>query len=231
MSDTTVLIHGFATSAQRTWHETGWVDILRDVGRTVVTPDLPGHGQAKKSHEPDDYTDIAGAMAAEIESATGGWAEPIELIGFSQGARTAIDLALATPDRVERLVLMGVGRNLFEEPTKGMGDLASVLDGSEEASSPMNRHFLQLATAPDSDPLALAAFIRRPRSPLLTAAMLEPLTMPTLVILGTEDFVGPADPLIEALPNATLKELPGVDHFATPKNFDCISAALEFLGV
>jgi hypothetical protein len=49
------------------------------------------------------------------------------------------------------------------------------------------------------------------------------------VIIGDKDFAGPAQPLVEALPNATLVTLKGVDHFRTPSEFACIDAALEFV--
>ena len=51
-----------------------------------------------------------------------------------------------------------------------------------------------------------------------------------LVILGDKDFAGPAEPLVDALPDARLVTLRNVDHFATPKDFGCIDAALDFLG-
>ena len=35
---------------------------------------------------------------------------------------------------------------------------------------------------------------------------------------------------MEALPDARLVTLRNVDHFATPKDFGCIDAALDFLG-
>ncbi len=50
------------------------------------------------------------------------------------------------------------------------------------------------------------------------------------VVFGDRDFAGPADPLVDALPDAKLVTLPGVDHFATPKDFRFIDAALDFLG-
>ena len=49
-------------------------------------------------------------------------------------------------------------------------------------------------------------------------------------VLGDQDFAGPADPLLERLPGATLVTLAGTDHFATPKDFRFIDAALDFLG-
>ena len=50
-----------------------------------------------------------------------------------------------------------------------------------------------------------------------------------LVALGDRDFAAPGDRLVAALPDARLVTLRGVDHFATPKSFDFIDAALDFL--
>jgi hypothetical protein len=52
------------------------------------------------------------------------------------------------------------------------------------------------------------------------------------VALGENDFVGPADPLVERLTGADVqvKILPRTDHAATPKNFGFLDAALAFLG-
>ena len=49
------------------------------------------------------------------------------------------------------------------------------------------------------------------------------------MVIGGADLAGPADPLVDALPDASLVVLPGVDHFATPKNFSFIEAALDFI--
>ena len=56
-----------------------------------------------------------------------------------------------------------------------------------------------------------------------------PSADPVLVVLGDQDFVGPADQLVAALPDATYVELPRTDHAKTPKSFAFIDAALEFL--
>ena len=48
-------------------------------------------------------------------------------------------------------------------------------------------------------------------------------------MLGDDDFAGPADPLVDALPDATFVELARTDHAKTPKSFAFIDAALDFL--
>jgi pimeloyl-ACP methyl ester carboxylesterase len=50
-----------------------------------------------------------------------------------------------------------------------------------------------------------------------------------LVVLGDRDFVGPPDPLVEALPDPTLLTLRGADHFVTPRDVRFIDAALAFV--
>ena len=86
-----------------------------------------------------------------------------------------------------------------------------------------------MARTPGNDPLALAAFLRRPTSWPITDEGLARITAPVLVVLGDDDFAGPADPLVERLPNARLVTLRRTDHFATPKNFAFLDAALDFL--
>ena len=73
---------------------------------------------------------------------------------------------------------------------------------------------------------ALAACLRRPQG---SPDHLGSVRSPVLVVLGDRDFAGPADQLVEALADARLAPLPGVDHFATPKAFAFIDAALRFL--
>jgi hypothetical protein len=51
------------------------------------------------------------------------------------------------------------------------------------------------------------------------------------VVIGSDDFAGPGEPLVELLPNAQLVTLARVDHFATPENFGFFDAAFDFLGV
>ena len=88
--------------------------------------------------------------------------------------------------------------------------------------------FARYAAEPDQDGVALAAFMRRKHHPLGENEFSQ-ITHPVRVVLGTEDFAGPADPLLNALTDVTYTELRGCDHFATPKNFGFIDAVLEHL--
>jgi pimeloyl-ACP methyl ester carboxylesterase len=215
-----LLLHGFATSAARTWGENGWLDVLGDTGRTVLAPDLLGHGTAPKPHDPAAYRDLAGPVAETLPDT------PIDGVGFSLGARTLLQLAMRRPGQFRRLVVAGVGANLFR-PERSSA-IAQAFRGDADTEDPVVRYFAGLASHPDADPEALAALTQAGGTPF-TADELSAVTCPTLVVLGENDFAGPADPLVEALPDARLVTLPRTDHFATPKAFRFMDAVLDFL--
>jgi pimeloyl-ACP methyl ester carboxylesterase len=154
--------------------------------------------------------------------------EPVDAIGFSLGARTLLVLASAHPERFRRLIVAGVGSNLFHHDDSAQLLADSLVDDSA-AATPVGQYFRSLAEQPGNDPQALAACLRRPHAPPVTVEGLGHISCPVLVVLGDRDFVGPADPLIDALTDVRLVTLRGVDHFATPKDFGFIDAGLDFL--
>ncbi len=221
MPEPVVLVHGFATSSARTWGDNGWLDLLADVGRDPVAVDLLGHGTADKPHDPAAYSEMESLVAAQLPDA------PVDAIGFSLGARVLLTIACDQPERFSRLVLTGVGANLLR--TEGSDLILRAVEGEGDPTNPVVQYFAGLAQHPEVDREALAACLRSPRPPL-TPERLAAVQVPVLVILGDKDFAGPAEPLVDALPDARLVTLRNVDHFATPKDFGCIDAALDFLG-
>jgi pimeloyl-ACP methyl ester carboxylesterase len=217
-----VLVHGLATSSARTWGETGWLDLLADAGRTTIPIDLPGHGTAMSVDDPTVVADLEGWVIDRLPD------ESVAAVGFSLGARILLTVAAAHPDRFERLVVAGVGRNLFEHDSARGERIARAIAGDADPDDPEAGHFHALADAPDIDRQVLAELMTRPR-PHLDAAVLSTVAMPVLVVCGDQDFAGPAEPLVEALPDARLVTLRRTDHFATPKSFDFLDAALDFL--
>ncbi|HEY3140258.1 MAG TPA: alpha/beta fold hydrolase [Acidimicrobiales bacterium] len=215
-----LLLHGFATSAARTWGDNGWIDLVGDMGRTVLAPDLLGHGTSPKPHDPEAYADLGGPILEVMPD------EPVDAIGFSLGARVLLEIAVRHPERFRKLVLSGVGANLFR--TEGSDLVRRALQGDADLTDPVARYFATLASEADGDPVALDALLQADHLPL-TAENLAAMACPTLVVLGEHDFAGPADPLVDALPDAQLVMLPRTDHFATPKDFRFIDAALDFI--
>jgi pimeloyl-ACP methyl ester carboxylesterase len=221
VSSTVALVHGFATSSARTWGDNGWLDLLADAGRTPLPIDLLGHGSADKPHDPAAYDALESLVAEQLP------AEAVDAVGFSLGARVLLTLATESPERFERLVLTGVGANLLRSDPSDL--VLRAIEGDGDPTNPVVQYFAGLAAHPEVDRAALAACLRSPR-PALTPERLSRAQLPVLVVIGDQDFAGPGEPLAEALPDATLVTLRGVDHFATPKDFGCIDAVLDFLG-
>lgn len=220
MSPPVVLLHGLATSANRTWVETGWVDLLRDEGREVSAPDLPGHGRGEELTA-DDARRLEDLVAATLP------AGPLDAVGFSLGARVLLVLASREPQRFGKLVLAGVGANLFRDDDHRV--LADHLDGSASDDAPISHHFAQLCGDSATPPGTVSTLLRTPRPPLTDDA-LGRIEARCLVVVGDRDFAGPGDPLVDRLSDASLVTLPGVDHFATPKSMAFLDAGLRFLG-
>ena len=182
--------------------------------------DLLGHGTADAPHDPAEYAHLESSIERALPDG------PVDAIGFSLGAQLLLRVAAKTPERIGRLVLIGVGASVFRDD-----DVSPLADAFEQGAEPTDitaRLFVQLTRSAGNDPLAIAACVRRPCEPL-TRDEVARVSCPTLVIIGDKDFAGPPEPLVEALPNATLVTLRDVDHFRTPSEFGCIDAALEFV--
>lgn len=222
MTPPIVLVHGWGGSFDATWNDNGFTHLLRDAGRDVVGVDLLGHGTAPKPHDPVAYADLTTRVADAMPDGA------VDAIGFSLGAITLLRLAIREPRRFNRLVLAGIGQSVFDTDNSRTERIIAALDGRGDPDDNLSRLFVQYANQRDNDVAALKAVLKRPSAPMLPED-LAGVTCPTLVVIGDRDFAGPGEPLVEALPNATLRTLRNVDHFATPEAFGFIDATLDFL--
>jgi pimeloyl-ACP methyl ester carboxylesterase len=218
-----VLVHGWGGSFRTTWQQPGWDALLADAGRSVIGVDLLGHGEAPKPHDPAAYDDLGARIVDALPD------EPVAAVGFSLGAMTLLKVVSQMPERFTRLVVMGVGDNLFREDEERHKAIVAAVSGTGGTDNVEAMLFAQYANQPGNDPEALAAIMRRRKRPV-SREDLARVTVPTLIVIGDKDFAGPGDPLLAALPNATMRVLRNVDHFATTEAFAAIDAVLEFLG-
>jgi pimeloyl-ACP methyl ester carboxylesterase len=185
--------------------------------------DLLGHGTAPKPHDPAAYADLEARIVDALPDS------PVDAVGFSLGALTLLRAAIADPTRFRRLVVAGVGDNVFQRDDSGTQRIVSALEGTDPADDNLARLFVQYADQPGQDRVALTAVMRRPPGTPITREGLATLTMPVLVAVGDRDFVGDGRALADSLPQGRLATLARTDHFATPSSFAFIDAMLDFL--
>ena len=84
-----------------------FTEVLRDLGRDrpVYAPDTPGFGDSDLPQDMPEIADYAGAMGEMIDALKLG---PVDILGYHTGALIATELALARPQQVRRMVLIGL---------------------------------------------------------------------------------------------------------------------------
>lgn len=87
----------------------------------LTAPDLPGHGSRRGLRQTADYS-----LAAHLDIITQAAKAPkVTLLGYSMGGRLALHWALAHPERVHRLILIGASPGLAtpaEREERRLGD-------------------------------------------------------------------------------------------------------------
>jgi 2-succinyl-6-hydroxy-2,4-cyclohexadiene-1-carboxylate synthase len=206
-----VLSHGFTQNTQ-CWGTFGTGLASR---RQVIGVDGPGHGQSY--HDDVDLWRAAELLVAAAPP------EPSVHIGYSMGGRLALHAALAHPDRVAGLVLIGATAGIPDAEARAARrtadeDLAQQLL-SEDLGTFLDRWLANplFASLPDSAAQREARLTNRPEG--LAASLrhrgtgsqeslwhrLRELRVPVLCLVGAADgkFAGLADRMIQAMPNTT----------------------------
>lgn len=217
-----VLLHGCGGSADETYVRTGWVELLKTNGLNVMPITLPGHGVGA-SRDPDAYADLAGTVLAALPPRFDG-------IGFSLGGKLLLEIAARAPERVGRLIVGGVGDNIFAPEKSGEASAAALAGGIGENSPPALKSFHAYCLASGVDLLAIAAVLRRSPNPVIDTVRLSRVTAPVLLVNGDADPIAmPAGVLASALLHVQPVLLPDVDHLSLPASADFLRHALAFL--
>jgi pimeloyl-ACP methyl ester carboxylesterase len=209
-----------------------WDDVWRSLStrHRVVRFDLRGYGETPLPDGPFVYAADAAALLAELG------VERAHVAGVSMGAGVALDLALAHPAMVDRLVLIGAGvggwdyaadMDAFDaEETAALerGDLDEAswinvrfwVDGNGRPGGQADQAVRQrvyemqkLAFQMDND-AAEGGWLVSDRH-----LKLGQVRAPTLVAVGEydrPDMIAIARKLAEEIPDARLEVLPGVAH-------------------
>jgi pimeloyl-ACP methyl ester carboxylesterase len=207
-----VLVHGFASNARVNWLDTGWIDHLTAAGFRAIALDNRGHGGSVKLHDPADYRldKMAGDVEALIDHLD---LARVSAIGYSMGARILIDFAARRSDRLNRLVLGGIGGAMAKGDMDREPIAAALLAASiDEVADPVGRGYREFADRTRSDRQALATCIRGYGCPVDPAEAAR-IAVPTLVAVGGKDAVaGSAAELAAMIPGAEVLDIPNRDH-------------------
>jgi 4,5:9,10-diseco-3-hydroxy-5,9,17-trioxoandrosta-1(10),2-diene-4-oate hydrolase len=209
-----VMLHGGGPGASGVSNYSRNIDALAEHFRVIV-PDMPGYGRSAKGVDQSDpfgyLADTIRGLLDELGLATA------HVIGNSYGGAAALRMALDTPGRVGKLILMGPGGigTTRGAPTAGLKSLMSYYSGtgpSRDKLAAFIRNYLVYdgASVPASlietryvasvDPEVMAdPPLRRPSGPMAVRTLwrmdltrdrrLKQLATPTLVLWGRDDKV------------------------------------------
>ena len=209
-----VMLHGGGPGASGVSNYSRNIDALARQFRVIV-PDMPGYGRSDKGIDQSDPFGYLADMIRGLLDELG--IDSAHLLGNSYGGAAALRLALDTPHRVDKLVLMGPGGigTTRGAPTAGLKNLLAYYAGegpSREKLENFIRTYLVYdgASVPDElialrytasiDPEVVAhPPLRRPSGPsalrtlwrmdLTRDKRLRQLATPTLVLWGRDDKV------------------------------------------
>lgn len=220
-----ILLHGgFATI--ETWR--GQAPVFAERYR-VYLPERRGHGRTADVEGPMGFGLMARDTIAFMEALAIG---PAHIVGWSDGGYVAMELALARPDLVRRLVLVGTAAN-------AEGYTAETREGNEHLTPDSLAPFVRKAydrlspDGPEHFPIVFEKLAKVWRTePHHALADLQALTMPTLLLVGDHDdlTVEHAAAMLHAIPHAELAVIPGASHFLLFEKTDLANRLiLDFL--
>jgi pimeloyl-ACP methyl ester carboxylesterase len=223
-----ILLHGFLGTGS-SWLEPGPADTLVEQGYRLVLPDLRGHGESTRSHDPRLYPpDVLVDDGFALIEHLGLGAGQYDLGGYSLGGRIVARM-LARGAEPGRAVVAGQGLSKVSGPQGGGATqraLTALVDGvALDPGSPDARmaHWIgQLGADPQALQLLFDSLVPTPENSL------QRITTPTLVVIGDADERSDADELAALLTAGRYVRVPGGhgDAFTAPEFAAAITAFL-----
>ena len=210
-----LLIHGYVSNAVVNWIRYGHARHIADAGFRVIMPDLRGHGDSDKPHDPACYKpDVLADDVFDLIRHLG--LTDYDLAGYSLGGRTSVRM-MAKGARPRRAVLSGMGLDGILN-TQGRGGyfrhvLTNIGSFERGSSEWLTEAFLKTTGGdPEALLLILDTFVDTSREELAA------IDLPVLVVTGEDDDDnGSGEALAEALPQGRFESIPGNHMSAVTK--------------
>ncbi len=222
-----VLLHALTANWQANWVETGVVEQLVRAGYRTIAPDARGHGRseapdaaADAAYHPDVLAEDAAALVKLLEI------EPVSIIGYSYGARTAAQLAAAGEIELRSVVLGGVA----------MSSLTPISSGAETDAILAAVQADDQAVAGDESIVAMRARMATWNARVFAVAAiygalrdagpidLDAITVPVLVVNSPME----PDDVVASIPGARSVTIGG-DHLTAPLDPAFAATIIAFL--
>ena len=203
------------------------VPALVAAGYRVIVIDSRGHGRSTRDERPFSYDLMADDLRAVMDDLK---IEQAALVGWSDGACTALAFARRAPERVAGIFFFAC--NVDPSGTKALDESNPLLG---RCFSRHQKDYAALSPTPDRFDTLLADLTEMQRTqPNYSAADLAAIRVPVWSVIGEHDeFIqrAHAEYLARTIPAATFRLLPGVSHFAPLQRPALFNAALlDFLG-
>jgi pimeloyl-ACP methyl ester carboxylesterase len=187
----------------------------------LILPERRGHGHTPEVDGPISYQIMADDTVAFMDAIG---LERAHIVGHSDGGNIGLLVAMAYPDRVDRLVPISANTSPSVNEPEMFGWLQSATDEDFAAAA---SHWGP--TLPDYPPRSMAFFARMRRmfltEPNITSDDLARIAAPTLIMGADRDLMVLEDLLVQfrGIPNAQLAIVPGVTHMLTAEKPDLVN--------
>ena len=221
-----ILLHGLFSDAQMNWINFGTAAAIAAAGFRVIMPDHRAHGASGHPHDPALFpTGVLARDLGELIAHLG--LEDFDLGGFSLGARTVVQ-AVAEGLRPGKAILAGMGLDGLLHWDKRQRFFVEAIAAFDTANRG-DPHWLAIQFMKTMKVDRAAALLVLQSFGDAPIEWLDAFTMPTLVLIGSEDEDnGSARDLAAALPHPSYAEIPGT-HMSCVTKPEMGRAIADFL--
>jgi len=187
----------------------------------VIAVTTRGHGRSEIGNTPLTYEQKANDIVAVLNETVN---EPVQILGFSDGAYTAYKIAEMYPEKVERIVAIGAG-TLHPHYFTGKMDLAEI----EKVDKKYCDYHRSIMPEPERWQEFCNKFAKFWYDIEISENIFTKIKCPVLLVVGDEDDHAPVVTVLAAhqmIPNSRLAVIPKAWHSAYFDNYEATAAVV-----